>query len=109
MNTEKIVREIEVGEIEFSTSTGMEYTIDNLTEWLNEMKKKGATNLNWSGYSSFDSVEDVTCTAFYTEIETDEQLKARIKEQETFKEIEQRNRERVEMREFERLKAKYGQ
>ena len=109
MNTEKIVREIEVDEIEFSTSTGMEYTINNLTEWLNEMKKKGATNLNWSGYSSYDSVEDVTCTAFYTEIETDEQLKARIKEQETFKEMEQINRERVEMREFERLKAKYGQ
>ena len=109
MNTEKIVREIEVGEIEFSTSSGMEYTIDNLTEWLNEMKQKGATNLNWSGYSSFDSVEDVTCTAFYTEIETDEQLNARIQEQETFKAIEEINRERVEKREFERLKAKYGQ
>ena len=56
MPTEKIVREIEVGEIEFSTSSGMEYTIDNLSEWLNEMKQKGATNLNWSGYSSYDSV-----------------------------------------------------
>ena len=109
MNTEKIVREIEVDEIEFSTSTGVEYLIDDLAEWLSDMKIKGADKLNWSGYSSYDSVEDVTCTAFYTEIETDEQLKARIKEQETFKAIEQVNRERVEMREFERLKAKYGQ
>lgn len=86
----------------FDWTYGVE--IKKLREDLDQLEKLGVTTIEIEAEESYGS-SSVTIEAFVNRLETDEELKSRINE-ENRREEEQKSRE---LQELERLKTKYGQ
>lgn len=100
MNTDKIkiYKKIEVKYI--LTESEPPQTIDSMTDWLKKMEDKGASWLEWE--TNADD-EVIKCTAYSSELESDEQYELRVKEEwGTTLVLEEKDRQ-----EYERLKAKF--
>jgi hypothetical protein len=81
--------------------------IDELIEWLNSMKLKGATHIDWYASSYDGESSEVTMSPFYYYEETEAEIIAREEEEKKKMEKDKEDKDRYERMQYERLKKKF--
>lgn len=84
-------------------------SINELIEWLTEMKDQGATHIDWSATTDCDGQsETVDAQPFMEYEESEEQKKDREAKDETNRKLREEMNTQKERTEYERLKQKFG-
>ncbi len=82
--------------------------IDELLQWLNEVKAKGATHIDWKAVTDHDGYSDtVEGTAFFEREETDEEGAAREAKLKEITDKRSADLLKQEKEQYERLKKKF--
>ena len=103
MKKEIIYKEIEDIELNVNSKD----SIKPLITWLSKMVEKGATTISFSGSADDCTVEEITCTAYSSEEETDAQFDLRVKKNEDILKFNENIKEELERATYEILKAKF--
>lgn len=82
--------------------------IDELINALNDAKAKGATHLDFGGYCSWDSVDEVYIRPVILSEESKDAYESRLQEERLREEARKKNFEEQERQEYFRLKEKFG-
>ena len=90
------------GRLKISTDNAVD--IFTITDWIIERRIEGAKSLDFT----IAHDEDIECRAYDLVLETDEQYNARIEIQKEAVKTYQHRKEEKDRKEYERLKAIYG-